>query len=113
MLKITNTRTAREDRWILSGSLQGVWVTELRSNWREIRSDALGRKCVIDLREVISIDEAGQQLLAEFKDEGAQFVATGIYVKHILQEITDKQSRRGAAKSGIQTPKAGQQETAK
>ena len=97
MLKITNTRTAREDRWILSGSLQGVWVTELRSNWREIRSDALGRKCVIDLREVISIDEAGQQLLAEFKDEGAQFVATGIYVKHILQEITDKQSRRGAA----------------
>ena len=91
----------------MSGSLQGVWVTELRSNWREIRGDALGRKCVVDLREVISIDEAGQQLLAEFSDEGAQFVATGIYVKHILQEITDKQSRRSAAKSGIQTPKAG------
>ena len=105
MLKITNTRTAREDRWILSGSLQGVWVTELRSNWREIRSDALGRKCVIDLREVISIDEAGQQLLAEFKDEGAQFVAAGIYVKHVLQEITNKQSRRIAVKRGIQTPK--------
>jgi ABC-type transporter Mla MlaB component len=79
MLRITNTRTAKEDRWILSGDLQGEWVKELRSNWDEIRSDACGRNCVIDLREVISIDQGGQQLLAELKDEGAQFVAPGIY----------------------------------
>ncbi len=90
----------------MSGSLQGVWVTELRSNWDEIRSDACGRNCVIDLREVISIDQGGQQLLAELKDEGAQFVATGIYMKHVLQEIASKRSRRRSVENGIHPPKA-------
>jgi ABC-type transporter Mla MlaB component len=89
----------------LSGSLHGVWVTELRSNWDEIRSDACGRKCVIDLREVISVDKGGQQLLAELKDEGAQFVATGVYLKHVLQEIASKRSRRRSVENGIQLPK--------
>ena len=38
MLKIINSATVDEERWILSGQLAGPWIAELRSNWDEVRA---------------------------------------------------------------------------
>ena len=94
MLKITNSATVNEDRWILSGELAGLWVAELRSNWDQVRDPSRGRRYVIDLSDVTLIDERGEGLLRELKDEGAEFVASGPYTKYLLENLKTKKQRR-------------------
>ncbi len=86
MLKITRTETPAEEKWILQGRLVGLWVAELRSNWRKTYISDKNRKCVVDLNEVTFIDKKGETLLRTMSKQGVQFIATGIYIKHLLQE---------------------------
>ena len=91
MLKITNSATVNEVRWILCGQLAGPWVAELRSNWDQVRDPSRGRRYVIDLSDVTLIDKSGESLLGELRDEGAEFVATGVYTKHLLENLKSKE----------------------
>ena len=93
MLKITNCATDNEDRWTLSGQLAGLWVAELRSNWDQVRDRFRGRRCVIDLSDVTLIVENGEGLLGELRDEGAEFVARGVYTKHLLENLKSREER--------------------
>jgi anti-anti-sigma regulatory factor len=93
MLKITNRATADEDRWILCGQLAGLWVAELRSNWDQEGRRSQGRRCVIDLSDVTHIDKSGERLLGELKCEGAEFVAKGMYTRHLLDNLNSTQSQ--------------------
>jgi hypothetical protein len=93
MLKITNSATANEDRWILCGKLAGPWVRELRSNWDQVRGRSRGRSYVIDLSDVVVIDKSGEELLGELRDEGAEFVASGVYTRHVLENLKSKDQR--------------------
>jgi hypothetical protein len=45
---------------------------------------------VVDLTEVTLIDERGEKLLEAMKRAGAEFIACGVYVKHVL-EVIDSQ----------------------
>ena len=93
MLKITNSATVNEDRWTLCGQLAGLGVAELRSNWAEARDQSLGRRRVIDLSDVTLIDESGEELLGELRGEGAELVATGVYTKHLLENLKSNEKR--------------------
>ena len=86
MLRITRTETPAEEKWILQGRLVGLWVSELRKSWKETHRTDCERKCVVDLNEVTFIDKKGERLLRSMSKEGAQFIATGIYTKHVLQQ---------------------------
>lgn len=86
MLRITRTETQAEEKWILCGRLAGLWVGELRRNWKKCHRAGDDRKCVVDLNEVTFIDKKGETLLRTMSKEGAQFIATGIYIKHLLQQ---------------------------
>jgi len=86
MLRITIAETATEQRWTLDGRLVGPWVGELRASWKKAPRIQSGRTCVVDLNEVTFIDKRGERLLRTMSKEGAQFVATGIYIKHVLQQ---------------------------
>jgi ABC-type transporter Mla MlaB component len=94
MLMIKNSTKANEDRWILCGQLAGPWVAELRSNWDQARDRSPRRRYVIDLSEVTRIDARGEELLSELKDEGAEFVAKGLYTKHLIENLEGKKERR-------------------
>jgi hypothetical protein len=87
MLKITKSSTVNEERWTLCGQLSGPWVAELRSNWDQLRERSQGRRYVIDLSDVTLIDERAEGLLGELKDEGAEFVAKGVYTRHLLENL--------------------------
>jgi hypothetical protein len=94
VLKITNCATAHEERWVLSGRLAGPWVAELRSSWDQVCGQSRGRRHVIDLSDVTLIDERGERLLGELKDQGAEFVARGVYTRHLLENLrTNKEER--------------------
>jgi DNA phosphorothioation-dependent restriction protein DptG len=86
VLKITRTETPIEEKWTLQGRLVGLWVSELRRTWKETHRTEENLKCVVDLNEVTFIDKKGERLLQTMSKEGAQFIATGIYIKHFLQQ---------------------------
>jgi anti-anti-sigma regulatory factor len=94
MLMITNSAAVDEERWILCGRLTGPWVAELRSNWDQVRGRSRGCRYVIDLSDVTLIDESGLGLLGELRDEGAEFVARGVYTRHLLETSRARKSGR-------------------
>ncbi len=69
MLKITRTETSAEEKWTLHGRLVGLWVSELRRCWKKTHRTDNKLKCIVDLNDVT-----------------LQFIASGIYIKHLLQE---------------------------
>ena len=90
MLRITVNETPTEKRWILQGRLVGLWVSELRSAWKKTHRPDNNRKCVVDLNDVTFIDKKGERLLRAMSKQGAQFIATGIYTKHVLQQRCER-----------------------
>ena len=87
MLKITRIDTKTEQKLILEGRLTEPWIADLRSQWEESRHAHPERKFVVDLRGVLRIDRAGEGALALMKTEGAEFLASGIRMKHLIEDL--------------------------
>jgi len=99
MLRITVTEGASEQRWVLQGRLTGSSVEELTTNWRTNRQDRQpAQSCIVDLNEITSIDKVGEQVLLMMIRDGAKFVATGLYTKHLLESLlAEVESRSDSA----------------
>ena len=66
------------------GRLADRWVDELDELWR-----AGGQKNIsVDLRGVTFIDESGERLLRQMHREGASFLAEGLLVREVVNQIT-------------------------
>jgi anti-anti-sigma regulatory factor len=87
MLKITIIETATDRRWIVEGRLVGPWVNELRTTWKRAHRSQDKRACIIDLNDVTLIDKSGERLLRAMSEKGAQLMAGGLYVKHVLEQL--------------------------
>jgi hypothetical protein len=87
MLKITITSTAKQERWTLQGRLVAPWVEELKANWNRARRIAHRGKCIVNLDEVTFIDKSGERMLRCMSRQGAQLVASDVYVKHVLDRL--------------------------
>jgi hypothetical protein len=46
---------------------------------------------VVDLSDVTFIDERGEMLLSKMRGDGAEFVATGVETKHMLENLNGRQ----------------------
>jgi hypothetical protein len=90
MLRTTVTENASEQRWVLQGRLTGAFLEELAANWRSNRDSPQTRELVVDLNEITCIDKDGEQLLAMMIKDGAKFVVTGVYTKHLLESLQRK-----------------------
>jgi hypothetical protein len=87
VLKITITETPTERRWVVQGRLVGPWVSELRTTWKRGHGSQDKRTCIIDLNDVTFIDKGGERLLRAMSKKGAQLIASGMYVKHVLEQL--------------------------
>jgi anti-anti-sigma regulatory factor len=87
VLKITIKETATDRRWILQGRLIGPWVHELRTTWKRAHKSQDKRASIIDLNDVMSIDKSGERLLRAMHKKGAQLIAGGMYVKHVIEQL--------------------------
>jgi anti-anti-sigma regulatory factor len=90
MLKITITNTPTEEKWTLHGRLVAPWVDELKASWKRARRTVQRRKCTVNLDEVTFIDKCGERMLRSMSNQGAQFVASDVYVKHVLDRLKGK-----------------------
>jgi hypothetical protein len=88
MLKITITSTATVERWSLQGRLVAPWVNELRTCWNRARRTMQRRRCIVNLDEVTFIDKGGERMLRSMSKQGAQLVASDVYVKHVLDRLS-------------------------
>ena len=95
MLRITVSETASEQRWVLQGRLTGSAIEELITSWRANQRYQPSRSCVVDLNEITSIDKAGEQALLMMLRDGAKFVATGLYTKHLLESLSVQDASGG------------------
>jgi hypothetical protein len=91
MLRITVMQNALEERWILQGQLTKQSIVELVSSWRASTAEPSTRRRVVDLNEVTSIDKSGEEALSMMVHDGATFVASGVYTRHLLDQL---QARR-------------------
>jgi hypothetical protein len=91
MLRVSYSDTADGQHWGLCGRLAGPWVEELRSSWRQARERAPLAHAIVDLKDVVFIDDAGETLLAEMATSGVELVAAGVENKHLIASL-----KRGA-----------------
>lgn len=95
MLRITVTEGASEQRWVLQGRLTGRSIEELTANWRINRQNrSPAERCIVDLNQITSIDKDGEQVLLMMIRDGAKFVATGLYTKHLLESLSAEVANR-------------------
>jgi ABC-type transporter Mla MlaB component len=94
MFRIAIDRGRDVDTWTLQGRLAGQVVDELISAWRKTRSERSGRKCVVDLVDLTSVDESGEQALMEMMADGVEFAAKGVYTKSLLESLAEPNKRR-------------------
>jgi hypothetical protein len=99
MLRITVSETASEQRWTLQGRLTGSAIEELITSWHANRRCQPSQSCVVDLNEITSIDKDGEQVLRMMLRDGAKFVATGLYTKHLLESLSTQDVPGFGAKS--------------
>jgi outer membrane protein TolC len=88
MLKINFSETPVEEKWILHGRLTAPWVRELRASWKKNHRSYKDRACIVDLNEITLIDKSGERFLRLLVREGAQCIASGVYIKHVLERLT-------------------------
>ena len=93
MLRITVTESTSEQRWILQGRLTGSTIQELITSWRANRCQP-SQRCVVDVNEITSIDKDGEQVLLMMLRDGAKFVASGLYTKHLLESLSAQNEPR-------------------
>jgi hypothetical protein len=87
MLRFSYSGSDGDERWNLCGRLAGPWVDELRAFWRQVRDRAPQAKPLVDLRDVTSIDESGERLLADMQCAGARFLAAGVEHKDLIANL--------------------------
>jgi anti-anti-sigma regulatory factor len=90
MLRIMISDGPVERRWILQGRLVMPWAVELEKSWKSSRSRRDERRCVVDLSEVTLIDTQGEKLLETMRRAGAELIACGVYIKHVVEVINNR-----------------------
>jgi anti-anti-sigma regulatory factor len=97
MFRTMITDSPFEQKWVLQGRLCKQWAADLKARWESTRSAREGRKCIIDLEDVTSVDAQGEGVLLEMAAEGAILFATRAYMKHILKSLNESPSSVSSA----------------
>jgi hypothetical protein len=93
LLRIAIRSTEEQDTWILEGRLAGQAVDELMASWRRAVGEDPRHRRAADLKDVTFVDERGEQALLEMMIDGAQFVARGVYMKSLLENLSQHRAQ--------------------
>lgn len=87
MLKISISEDRNQRRVIVEGKLVAPWTDELKMACKSAGADLDGRKLVIDLKNLITISQHGENLLLELMKGGVQLRGFGVFTKQVLKQI--------------------------
>ena len=87
MLKITSVDNEHQRTLVLEGKLVDPWIAELERAWSETQSMDR-RRVVVDLKDVTTISQRGEDLLYRMMAGGATFFCCrGVLTRHVLQQL--------------------------
>src|SRR5579862_2539661 len=93
MLKISLIDGARRRRLILEGKLVAPWAAELRNACDEARVDLRGRELVIEMKQVTTISQEGENLILDLINSGIRFRCEGVFTKHVVKQLSRRASQ--------------------
>lgn len=101
MLKISivDSRTLR--RLVLEGKLVGPWADELRPACERAKAELGGRELVVEVKNLIVISQAGENILLELMQEGVKVRGFGVFTRHILKQLARRVERKDKEKRRI------------
>lgn len=88
MMRTMITETPFEQTWVLQGKLCAEWAIDFGRKWAETSDARRGRKCVVNLEDVISVDSEGEKVLRKILTEGVQVIVSRAYMKHVIESLT-------------------------
>ena len=88
MLRVTEYDEPGAWRLKLEGKLAGPWVCEVERIWSAAPA---GKRREVDLRGVTCADQSGRDLLHRMHRGGASFVAEGVMMKALIEELRSDQ----------------------
>ena len=84
MLRVTEQNEPAAWRLTLEGTLAGRWAAVAERVWSGAPTE---KPREVDLRGVTSVDRAGRDLLHRMHRDGASFVAEGVVMKALVEEL--------------------------
>jgi anti-anti-sigma regulatory factor len=97
MLKISTIESPSRCRLVLEGKLIAPWAGELKAACERASAELHGRKLIVDIRNLISISQEGENMLLKLMDDGVMLRGCGVFTRLILKQLAwrRRQNRRG------------------
>lgn len=96
MLKISIVEGRKQRRLVVEGKLLAPWSDELKAACESAGSGLNGRELVIDLKNLTTISQQGENLLMELMKQGVRFQGCGVFTNEILKQVAQRLRRNGA-----------------
>jgi anti-anti-sigma regulatory factor len=96
MLKISIVEGRKQRRLVVEGKLVPPWSDELKAACERTESGLNGRELVIDLKNITTISQQGEDLLLELMKQGVRCRGCGLYTNEILKQAARRMRRNGA-----------------
>ena len=87
MLKISSLETRKERRLVLNGSLISPWTAELQSAYDSAKVDLNGRELVINLDDITTISQEGENILISLINKGIKIRCRGVFTKLMVRQL--------------------------
>jgi anti-anti-sigma regulatory factor len=96
MLKISILEEKKQRRLVVEGRLIPPWSDELKAACERAGSGLDGRELVIDLKNLTTIGQEGENLLLELMKQGVRCRGCGVFTNVILKQVARRLRRNGA-----------------
>ena len=96
MLKISIVEGKKQRRLVVEGRLVPPWSGELKAACERAGSGLDGRELLIDLKNLTTISQQGENLLLELMKQGVKFRGCGVYTNELLKQVARRSRRNGA-----------------
>jgi anti-anti-sigma regulatory factor len=96
MLKISIVEERKQRRLVVEGRLVAPWSDELKAACERAESGLDGRELVIDLKNLTTISQQGENVLLELMKQGARCRGCGVFTNEILKQVARRVRRNGA-----------------
>ena len=96
MLKISIVEGSKQRRLVVEGRLVAPWSDELKAACDRAGSGLDGRELVIDLKNITTIGQQGENLLLELMKRGVRLRGCGVFTNEILKQVARRSRRNGA-----------------
>jgi anti-anti-sigma regulatory factor len=87
MLKISIIDVRNQRRLVLEGKLAAPWTEELKTAYLKATAELQGRELVVDLINLTTISQQGENLLLELMEQGVRLRGCGVFTKEILKHV--------------------------